>query len=139
MKNFLFIFLGYVLAAIVGVFRRKFPLIVRIETTNLCNANCTFCPRESIGREKGFMDQGLYEKIITDCADNWVLNNSSAQLRGTVVGQATAGANPVRQGKGNKVDQDFYKRDPAQRYEGRAFARLRFRRNQDQHRWSQCP
>lgn len=49
--------------------RGSFPKTVRIETTNHCNAACTFCPRESIGREKTFMTQELYEKIIRECAD----------------------------------------------------------------------
>ena len=50
--------------------RSKFPKVVRIETTNHCNAACTFCPRESIGRDKTFMDQELYEKIIDECGAN---------------------------------------------------------------------
>ncbi|MCG8449797.1 MAG: radical SAM protein [Pirellulales bacterium] len=48
--------------------RSKFPSTVRIETTNHCNAACTFCPRETIGREKMFMDQQLFESIIDECA-----------------------------------------------------------------------
>lgn len=48
--------------------RTKFPRTVRIETTNHCNAACTFCPRETIGREKTFMDQELFERIIDQCA-----------------------------------------------------------------------
>ena len=46
----------------------SFPRTVRVETTNHCNAACSFCPRESIGRDKGFMEQDLYEKIIAECA-----------------------------------------------------------------------
>jgi MoaA/NifB/PqqE/SkfB family radical SAM enzyme len=61
---------GRVMAEVMEVFRRKFPPTVRIETTNHCNACCTFCPRESIAREKAFMDEHLYRKIITECAAN---------------------------------------------------------------------
>lgn len=49
--------------------RGPFPRTVRIETTNHCNAACTFCPRESIGRDKTFMNQELFEKIVKECAE----------------------------------------------------------------------
>jgi radical SAM protein with 4Fe4S-binding SPASM domain len=48
--------------------RAPFPPVVRIETTNHCNASCTFCPRDSIGRKKGFMEQDLFEDVIRQCA-----------------------------------------------------------------------
>jgi len=64
-----FCFLSRVVAATMEVFRSKFPKVVRIETTNHCNARCTFCPRASIGRKKGFMARELYEKIVTECAE----------------------------------------------------------------------
>ncbi|MCA9230522.1 MAG: SPASM domain-containing protein [Planctomycetales bacterium] len=57
-----------VLAESMEFTRTKFPRTVRIETTNHCNAACTFCPRETIGRKKEFMDQQLFEKIIDQCA-----------------------------------------------------------------------
>jgi sulfatase maturation enzyme AslB (radical SAM superfamily) len=60
---------AWVAAVALEAFRPQFPKMVRIETTNHCNANCGFCPRASMGREKGFMDQGLYEKIIDQCSE----------------------------------------------------------------------
>jgi radical SAM protein with 4Fe4S-binding SPASM domain len=44
---------------------------VGIETTTVCNAKCTVCPREDhYGHRFGYMDQGLFEKIILDLRDN---------------------------------------------------------------------
>jgi hypothetical protein len=45
----------------------KLPQVVRIEATNHCNAHCTFCPRDSMTRPKGFMDFALYQRIIDQC------------------------------------------------------------------------
>lgn len=42
----------------------EFPLQVRIENTNLCNAFCTICPRERLTRPRGTMDIPLYKRII---------------------------------------------------------------------------
>lgn len=64
-----FTFLGRAMAGFMELSRKRFPPVVRIETTNHCNANCTFCPRETIGRDKTFMDQELFEKIIDECAE----------------------------------------------------------------------
>lgn len=62
--------MGHTIAGAMEIMRTKFPKVVRIETTNHCNAACTFCPRETIGREKTFMDQTLFEKIVDECAAN---------------------------------------------------------------------
>ena len=49
-----------------------FPLGVRIEPTNHCNLRCRMCPtslaykKGFVSREKGFMDMGLYKKIIDE-------------------------------------------------------------------------
>jgi MoaA/NifB/PqqE/SkfB family radical SAM enzyme len=64
-----FRFLAWTAAVIMEVSRSKFPKVVRIETTNHCNARCTFCLRASMGREKGFMAQDLHEKIVNECAE----------------------------------------------------------------------
>src|SRR5437868_13957125 len=57
-----------VIADGMSIYRRKFPRTVRVETTNHCQAACTFCPRESIGRPKTFMKQELFEKVVRECA-----------------------------------------------------------------------
>ncbi len=49
-----------------GVFR--FPRTVRIESTDICNANCVTCTREIMTRPKGVMDMALYRKIVDECS-----------------------------------------------------------------------
>jgi hypothetical protein len=46
----------------------KPPEIVQIESTNICNARCVFCPREQMHRRQGVMDEALYRKIVDECA-----------------------------------------------------------------------
>lgn len=43
------------------------PRLVSVETTSHCNAKCVFCPNNALARDKGPMDQDLFEKIIEDC------------------------------------------------------------------------
>jgi len=45
----------------------EFPRLVSIETTNRCNARCSFCPNNALARERSTMDQGLFEKIVEEC------------------------------------------------------------------------
>jgi MoaA/NifB/PqqE/SkfB family radical SAM enzyme len=47
---------------------RSLPDIVQIEATNICNAKCTFCPRDDMDRKQGIMDMALYERIVDECA-----------------------------------------------------------------------
>ena len=42
------------------------PSVMMIENTNHCNAECVMCPRELLSRKRGFMDFGLFEKIIRE-------------------------------------------------------------------------
>jgi len=44
------------------------PEIVQIESTNICNARCVFCPRDEMHRRQGVMDEALYRKVVDDCA-----------------------------------------------------------------------
>jgi len=46
----------------------RMPDIVQIEATNICNATCTFCPRDDMQRRQGIMDMALYRKIVDECA-----------------------------------------------------------------------
>jgi radical SAM protein with 4Fe4S-binding SPASM domain len=46
----------------------RLPDIVQIESTNLCNAKCVFCPRDEMHRRQGVMDMDLYRKIVDECA-----------------------------------------------------------------------
>jgi hypothetical protein len=42
------------------------PSMLMIENTNHCNAECVMCPRDTLSRKRGFMDFGLFEKIIKE-------------------------------------------------------------------------
>jgi radical SAM protein with 4Fe4S-binding SPASM domain len=46
--------------------------MITIEVTNICNAKCSFCPREKMTRPIGVMDFELFKKIIDECAKNRV-------------------------------------------------------------------
>src|SRR5262245_56043016 len=44
------------------------PEIVQIESTNICNAKCVFCPRDDMERKQGVMSWDLFTKITDECA-----------------------------------------------------------------------
>jgi hypothetical protein len=46
----------------------RLPDIVQIESTNICNAKCVFCPRDDMHRRQGIMEMDLYRKIVDECA-----------------------------------------------------------------------
>jgi MoaA/NifB/PqqE/SkfB family radical SAM enzyme len=48
---------------------REAPLLLRIETINVCNAACAFCSYTGMKRKKGVMSMALFEKIVKDYAD----------------------------------------------------------------------
>lgn len=47
----------------------EYPRMVSIETTNHCNAKCVFCPNNALARDKGPMEQALFEKIVEECRE----------------------------------------------------------------------
>lgn len=44
----------------------KKPFVLNIETVNICNAKCVFCPYVDMKRHRGYMSAALYEKIIRE-------------------------------------------------------------------------
>ncbi len=44
------------------------PEILQVESTNLCNARCVFCPRDRMERKQGVMDIALFRKIADEAA-----------------------------------------------------------------------
>jgi radical SAM protein with 4Fe4S-binding SPASM domain len=46
----------------------RLPDIVQIESTNLCNAKCVFCPRDEMHRRQGVMGMELFKKVVDECA-----------------------------------------------------------------------
>lgn len=47
----------------------RLPEIVQIESTNICNAKCVFCPRDDMHRDQGVMEMPLFEKIVDECVE----------------------------------------------------------------------
>jgi MoaA/NifB/PqqE/SkfB family radical SAM enzyme len=45
------------------------PEIVQIESTNICNAKCVFCPRDDMARKQGVMDMDLFKKVVDECVE----------------------------------------------------------------------
>lgn len=58
--------IGGVLDAVQG----SFPAVVRLETTNACNARCIICPHREMKRAITTMDDSLYTRLIDECAAN---------------------------------------------------------------------
>jgi radical SAM protein with 4Fe4S-binding SPASM domain len=44
-----------------------FPTRIHIESTNVCNLDCLFCPYGHQKRRKGYMGLALFQKIIDEC------------------------------------------------------------------------
>src|SRR6266498_3353556 len=47
----------------------QMPEIVQIESTNICNAKCVFCPRDDMHRRQGIMSVDLFRKIVDECVE----------------------------------------------------------------------
>jgi hypothetical protein len=56
------------LGGVMDLALRPFPRLVRIETTNACNARCTICPHRDLRRPIQRMDDDLFTRIIDECA-----------------------------------------------------------------------
>ena len=48
----------------------KFPEAFSIETVNICNAKCWFCPQPDHVRNKGYMEFEVFKKIIDEISEN---------------------------------------------------------------------
>ncbi len=65
------------------------PLTLLIEPASICSLKCVFCPTgdynasKATGKYQGFIDLGLYEKLISDCVEaNWNLKTLHLQKDG---------------------------------------------------------
>jgi len=56
------------------------PSVLMIENTNHCNAECAMCPRDTLSRKRGFMDFGLFEKILREVSGG--KHNPAVHLHG---------------------------------------------------------
>ena len=57
------------------------PDYVKIETTNVCNGKCAYCPRDKMTRDLGVMEYELFSKII-DELDLWKVSSVHLQNYG---------------------------------------------------------
>jgi sulfatase maturation enzyme AslB (radical SAM superfamily) len=57
-----------IVSSALDVARGRFPPVVRLETTNACNARCIICPHREMRRPIAAMDSGLYARLIDECA-----------------------------------------------------------------------
>ena len=55
---------------------------VHIELTNVCDFNCTFCPKSRMKRPYGFMETGLAKRIITEIGENRICEKVTFHLMG---------------------------------------------------------
>ena len=49
---------------------KQFPESFSIETVNICNAKCWFCPQPDHTRSKGYMEIDVFKKIIDEISQN---------------------------------------------------------------------
>jgi MoaA/NifB/PqqE/SkfB family radical SAM enzyme len=59
----------HVMGGVFDLIQGRFPAVVRLETTNACNARCTICPHRDMRRPVTTMDDGLYARLIDQCAE----------------------------------------------------------------------
>jgi sulfatase maturation enzyme AslB (radical SAM superfamily) len=57
-----------IVGGVLGAAKGRFPAVVRLETTNACNARCIICPHREMRRPITTMDDGLYAQLIDECA-----------------------------------------------------------------------
>lgn len=46
----------------------SFPTRINLESTNVCNLDCHFCPYSRQTRRKGFIDPEVFRKVVDECA-----------------------------------------------------------------------
>ena len=75
-KDFKFILKKIIPLVLFNYFKRRkikqleeFPESFSIETVNICNAKCWFCPQPDHVRKKGYMDFKIFKKIIDEIAE----------------------------------------------------------------------
>jgi MoaA/NifB/PqqE/SkfB family radical SAM enzyme len=61
-------FTNKILSAIPSQIKSR-PLMLHIETVNICNHNCIFCAKESNQNNKMIMPMDLFVKVVSDYAD----------------------------------------------------------------------
>jgi hypothetical protein len=52
-----------------GTIKNFSDVLLRLESTNHCNFECTFCPHPTMSREKGFMHEDTVKALLRDAAE----------------------------------------------------------------------
>jgi radical SAM protein with 4Fe4S-binding SPASM domain len=60
--------LGYKLS-IQKLIDYNYPATFNLEPTNLCNLSCQMCPRDKSQRKPGYLDMGLFKKIVDEAKE----------------------------------------------------------------------
>ena len=47
-----------------------FPRVILLDTVSYCNLKCSICSHKNMTRKQGFMQEGLYKKLIDEIAEN---------------------------------------------------------------------
>ncbi|MBN2655375.1 MAG: radical SAM protein [Nitrospirae bacterium] len=55
---------------------------VHIELTNVCDFNCTFCPKSEMKRRYGYMDTELAKRLITEIGENKISDKITFHVMG---------------------------------------------------------
>lgn len=55
---------------------------VHIELTNVCDFNCTFCPKSEMKRPYGYMETSLAKRIISEIGDNGIAEKITFHVMG---------------------------------------------------------
>ena len=50
--------------------KREFPNRITVELTNDCNVSCTFCNRQKIAMDIGYMSEALFYKIVDEASEH---------------------------------------------------------------------
>lgn len=48
----------------------KFPYLVDMEVTNNCNIRCIFCGQQAMTRERGYISENIFKKVVDECAEH---------------------------------------------------------------------
>ena len=50
--------------------KREFPNRITVELTNDCNVSCTFCNRQKLAMDIGYMSEALFYKIVDEASEH---------------------------------------------------------------------
>ena len=77
------------------------PEIVQIESTNICNAKCVFCPRDEMHRKQGIMSFELFRKIVDECAELGITHVRMHNYGEAFIDRQARREGALRQGEGH--------------------------------------